>query len=69
MSRGTRRNRVVVRFRRWIGSRIHRCLWRVLGALAIGFGAGIGPQIAPPPPRPPSPIEQVAENGDVLAEE
>jgi len=55
-------------FRRWIGSGIRRLLWGALGAFAIGLGAGFGPQIAPPPPRPPSPTEEVAENGDVLEE-
>ncbi len=68
MSRQARRNGVVAWLRRWIGSRVWRLLWRTLGALAIGWGAGFGPRIAPPPPRPPPPIEQVEENGDVVAE-
>jgi len=69
MSRRARRDRVVAWFRRWIGSPIRRLLWRALGALAIGWGAGFGPQIAPPPPRPPPPIEQVVEDGEALAKE
>ncbi len=66
MSRQARLDRVIARFRHWIGSRIGRLLWRTLGAFAIGLGAGFGPQIGPPTPRPPSPSEEVAENGDVL---
>jgi hypothetical protein len=69
MSRRTRRDRVVAWLRRTIGSRGRRFLWRTLGALAIGFGAGFGPKIAPPPPRPSPPTEQIAESGDVLERE
>jgi hypothetical protein len=69
MSRGTRRDRVGVWLRRTIGSRGRRFLWRILGALAIGFGAGFGPQIAPPPPPPPPPIERVVEDGEGQAKE
>ncbi|MDP9034007.1 MAG: hypothetical protein M3O50_04320 [Myxococcota bacterium] len=67
MSRGTRRDRVVAWLRRTMASRARRSLWRALGALAIGLGAGFGPQIAPPPPRPPPPIERVVEDNEVLA--
>jgi hypothetical protein len=69
MSRGTRRDRVVAWLRRTIASRARRSMWRALGALAIGFGAGFGPRIAPPPPPLPPPTEQVAESGDVLERE
>jgi hypothetical protein len=65
MSRGTRRDRVVVWLRRTMASR-RRCLWRALGALAIGLGGGFGPRIAPPPPPPPPPIERVVEDNEAL---
>jgi hypothetical protein len=67
MSRGTRRDCVFAWLRRTIASRARRSLWRALGALAIGLGAGFGRQIAPPPPPPPRPIEQVVENSEALA--
>ena len=69
MSRGTRRDRLVAWLRRWIGSRIRHFTWRALGALAIGWGAGFGPQIAPPPPPPPPPIERVVEDREALAKD
>lgn len=62
MSRRTRRDHVFVWLRRTIASRARRAL----GALAIGLGAGFGPQIAPPPPPPPAPIEQVVKDSEAL---
>ncbi len=69
MSRRTRRDRVIAWLRRTIGSRLRRFLWRAVGALVVGFGAGIGPQMAPPPPPPPPPSEQVAERSDEFGKE
>jgi hypothetical protein len=67
MSRGTRRDHVIAWLRRAIAiaSRARRVLWRTWGALAIGLGAGFGPQIAPPPPPPPA-VEQVVEDGEAM---